>query len=269
LPNFNDPDPHPTDERIVVNIHDYERFASDLWILDGRGGRSALTRGEGAITPIWSPDGTRIAYASYAANRDPIACVRQADSTGERQNVGDASAILDWSPDGKWLVGTARAKGRHVDGLRFFRVGKGKDESPLELREVDTEHPRFSPDGRWLAYHAGQGDERVVYVRSFPDFKNRRAVSGGFGSHPVWMPDGKSIVFVGKDGAAMQVELTEQGGALVAKDKPKRLFESRIVLWNTAYRVSRDGQRILVNTEKEPNLAPVTVITGWRPPKAD
>jgi Tol biopolymer transport system component len=265
--NFTDPDPHPIDERIVVNIHDKERFSSDLWILDGRGGRSALTRGEGAITPIWSPDGNWVAYASFAADREPIVCVRRADGTGERREVGDGTSALDWSRDGKWLASTVRPKGKLVDGFRFFRMEKGKDESPLELREVESSHPRFSPDGRWLAYHAGE--ESVVYVRSFPDLKNRRAVSGGFGTHPVWMPDGKSIVFVGKDGAAMQVELTEQGGALVAKDKPKRLFGSRIVLWNTAYRVAPDGQRILVNTEKEPNLAPVTVITGWRPPKAD
>ena len=155
-------------------------------------------------------------------------------------------------------------------GFRFYRVGaKRRDESPLELREGDTGYARFSPNGRWLAYAAGKGEEQVVCVRSFPDLKNRRVVSGGTGSRPVWMPDGKSIVFAAKDGAAMQVELEEQGDALVAKDAPKRLFESRVVLWNTGYRIAPDGQRILVNTEREPNLAPVTVITGWRPPKAD
>ena len=81
------------------------------------------------------------------------------------------------------------------------------------------------------------------------------------------MPDGNAILFAARDGAAMLVRLEERNGVL-KPSPPKRLFESRVVMWNTAYEVSSDGKRILVNTKPEPNRTPVTIITGWRPPPA-
>ena len=118
-----------------------------------------------------------------------------------------------------------------------------------------------------MAYYSGEDNRPIIYVRSFPGLKGRVAVSGGFGSHPVWMPDGKSLLFLANDGAAMLVDLEERNGTLVPSP-PKRLFPSRVHDFNTAFEVSRDGKRILVNTRPEPNRNPVTVITGWRPPAA-
>ena len=53
--------------------------------------------------PLWSRDGTRIAFTAFIANADaPHAFVVDADGTN-LVDLGDGS-LIQWSPDGEWLL---------------------------------------------------------------------------------------------------------------------------------------------------------------------
>jgi hypothetical protein len=116
-------------------------------------------------------------------------------TTGERANAPDVS------PDGHWITfitnraGTSTLRIAHLNAEHEI-----EDERRLvpsaEYEEAYT--PRFSPDGRSIAYSAwtrgGFRDIRIVDVKtgSFYELMHDRAVD----QQPVWSPDGKTLYFV-------------------------------------------------------------------------
>ena len=88
--------------------------------------------------------------------------------------------------------------------------------------------PKFSPDGRWLAYASDESGRVEVYVRPYPQGE-RFAVSTGGGNGPVWRPDGREIFFQELSGGVaklMAVPVTPEGDAL-RLGKPVPLFDLR------------------------------------------
>ena len=56
-----------------------------------------------------------------------------------------------------------------------------------------------SPDGKRVAYGSAESGRWEVYVASFPDFNDRRQISGGGGGfQPVWRKDGKELFQTGR-----------------------------------------------------------------------
>jgi dipeptidyl aminopeptidase/acylaminoacyl peptidase len=81
-----------------------DRWDSALWIVkaDGSGNRF-LTKGS---SPVWSPDGKRIAYLAEGEPKGAQVWVLWADAEGPATQVTRATespANLRWSPDGKWI----------------------------------------------------------------------------------------------------------------------------------------------------------------------
>ncbi len=102
--------------------------------------------GRSYVSPAWSPDGQRIAYIIQKAGSHAIA-VSASDGRGERIIHDSAQAIgkLAWSPDGQWLVAEA---GGQIVKLR----ADGGDRLRLTRGLGGAWSPRFSPDGRRIAY---------------------------------------------------------------------------------------------------------------------
>ena len=71
--------------------------------------------------------------------------------------------------------------------------------SPLPLAPTHQERPRFSPDGRHIAFHAGPEGERQVYVMN-ADGTDVRALTEGPGDHcePTWNHDGSRVVYASR-----------------------------------------------------------------------
>jgi len=119
----------------------------------------------------------------------------------ERLTVGERANTADVSPDGNSISYVTNRAGTST--LRIARLnadGKIEDERRLvpsaEFEQAYT--PRFSPDGRSLAYSAwtrgGYRDIRIVDVASgsFYELMHDRALD----QQPVWSPDGKTLYFV-------------------------------------------------------------------------
>jgi dipeptidyl aminopeptidase/acylaminoacyl peptidase len=119
----------------------------------------------------------------------------------QRLTVGARARTPDVSPDGRWLsyvtnrAGTSTLRIAHLDAQHEL-----EDERAL-VPSADTEQaysPRFSPDGKQLAYSAwtrgGYRDIRIVDTQrgSFYEVTHDRAID----QQPVWAPDGKTLYFV-------------------------------------------------------------------------
>jgi TolB protein len=108
-------------QRIVYTSHGAGDF--DIWIADlGSGERTRLTDADGGDGwPVWSPDGSMIAFSSQRDDclRVPIEedCwrsgdpgehhdiwVMNADGSGQRRVSPETGQFVAWSPDGRFLL---------------------------------------------------------------------------------------------------------------------------------------------------------------------
>lgn len=82
------------------------------------------------------------------------------------------------------------------DGGTLWTIGKHGGRPEKLVPGID---PRWSPDGRWIAYwvRSDNGSNQIFVMR--PDGSARRQLTFGNSPalHPAWSPDGSQIVFAG------------------------------------------------------------------------
>src|SRR5436309_6622728 len=97
----------PDRSRVAVVTADLANESADLFVLDiATGAKTRLTtspRTEFVMAPVWSPDGSRIAYVTIRKGQEGI-YVRAANGQGSEEllfkNPGAFMNLADWSADG-------------------------------------------------------------------------------------------------------------------------------------------------------------------------
>jgi eukaryotic-like serine/threonine-protein kinase len=258
----------------------------NLWLLDGAR-MSRLTFGAHAdMYPVWSPDGTRIMFAS---DRSGTLALYQKLVNGA---VGDAQPLLSagrvkvpgeptsWSPDGRFLLYNLDDPQTGAGDLWVVPMVGAHTPSVFLKTPFDEGWGVFSPDGRWVAYQSNESGRFEIYVRPFhpPGAQDSEAASGTMqwqvstagGVYPTWRPDGKEIDYLDPSGAMMAAPITVRGAQL-AVGMPVKLFQTRILgggenaKTGRAYDVAPD-ERFLIDTVSESAAAaPITLIENWNP----
>ncbi|HET6328115.1 MAG TPA: PDZ domain-containing protein, partial [Planctomycetaceae bacterium] len=128
-------------------------YAGDLWTVDRAGGDARrLTAGVGLESyPVFSPDGTMIAFAGeYEGNLD-VYVVPSAGGVPRRlTHHPDPDVPVGWTRDGKEIIFRS-PRSSYARFLRLFSVavdGGPATELPLPMAEDGS----FSPDGKHIAY---------------------------------------------------------------------------------------------------------------------
>jgi Tol biopolymer transport system component len=158
--------------------------------------------------PIWSPDGTTVAFVSDFTTKgrgeknvfvmptsgaeDVINLATQiSDFPTEHKSIED----LSWSPDGSRIAFT---RGNNSgDDKVWVENADGTSVFPLEIGgEGAKRHPSWSPDSLKIAYAVVKNaPEQVVIASSLGGIG--QPLANGKGHEPTWSPDGSQIAFDG------------------------------------------------------------------------
>ena len=264
----------PNADRVAVSVTSggAGRLSTNIWIYDvKRGAASRLTFAEGRqIAPVWSPDGTRVAYAA-TKNLYQLAVKLASGSGAEQAFPEDKEHHLlpsDWSRDGSRLLVTSASRAVDNNDLVMFDPSHpGKAEPFLQTPGPLFESMgRFSPDGRWVAYQSNESKRNEVYVQPYPPSGGRWQISTTGGSSPIWRGNGREIYYTGLDDTFYAVPVEAKAGSLEVGN-PVKLFQ-RVLIHGVpqTYRWAsdRDGQRFLLNVPVE-NATPQSaqVVLNW------
>jgi len=253
----------PDGRRVAVGV---EESDSQIWVYDlARDALARLTfQGAPNVDPLWTSDGLRIAYKGtgnrlYWQSEDGSGSAEQIT----QDQLGTNNVPGSWSPDGQHMVFTY-----DIQGGRQLWIYSAKNHkiAPFEQNPPHYETaPRFSPDGRWIAYTSPESGTDEIYVRPFPGPGGKWQVSTDGGSEPVWNPKGHELFFrSGKK--LMAVEYAAQQS--FSPGKPKELFEGPYVPTPRTipdYDVSPDGQRFLMlkPAEDQQATSQIIVVQNW------
>jgi Tol biopolymer transport system component len=261
------------DTKLAIDIRDAKTRTRDIWIFDlVRGKRTRLTFDPAEdVNPIWSSDGTRIAFISDRSGQRNIYWKAADGSGSEELLVGGKEGqenVEDWSQDGKDLIYNVLVPaGAHLYVLPLA------DRKPIPFlnSEFRTEEGQFSPNSRWVAYRSTESGRPEIYVQGFTldssQARGKWQVSVDGGELPRWRRDGKELFFHFGDGY-FAVDVKTDGSPFQA-GIPKFLFAiptvSTSVGGGSPFVVTKDGQRLLVlaTIEKTAN-APLEVLVNWR-----
>jgi dipeptidyl aminopeptidase/acylaminoacyl peptidase len=215
---------------------------------DGSGQRKLVDVPEqDELTPVWSPDGTRIAFVTMT-QCEPYFCSDLAlwlvrpDGTGLRRigrNVRQPWRPL-WSPDGtRLLVGQILNPDGEVNSLVSLRVRDGAV-STLGYGLFAFEDWSWSPDSRRVTYVASAGNGTDAYVEG-AEGRGKRVLAR-FVYAAQWSPAGREIAVVKRFGRS----------TIRLATIPVRGGRPRVIAHAGAFAWDRDGRRVLIFRQAGP-----------------
>jgi Tol biopolymer transport system component len=222
--------------------------------------------------PVWSPDGTRVAFAS---ERGGVPQVYVKDASGtvaeERLTDGDRPKIpLDWSRDGRYLLYRELDPATATNDLKALPMDG--DRQPITLLETPFNESvgRFSPDGAWLAYRSDESGQPELFVRSFggqtpPAEGGRWQISNSGASDIKWRDDGRELYYETLDGRIMAVAI-EAGPSGLRAGTPRELFTADIDTANLhSFDATGDGERfLLLLRPRNQDQRRMTAVVEWQ-----
>jgi serine/threonine-protein kinase len=238
----------PDGTRVALDARDQQ---NDIWIWDlARETLQRLTTDPGLNrTPVWTPDGARVAFTAEREGTVESIYWQKADGSGvpERLSIGSTLQGPDsFSPDGKRLVFHTPLVVPHDIGMLNLE-GERREEMLLKTK-FDESNGAVSPDGHWLAYQSDESGHAEVYLAPFPDVNtSKRQVSTRGGTRPLWSKDGRELFYYVAPDTIMALPV--RLGADVVLGNPQVVVKGPYaVAVNTGrhYDVSPDGKRFLL-----------------------
>lgn len=139
----------------------------------------------------WSPDGTKLAYATASAPSDIYLYDLNTGTTRNLTNSFAEDRYPTWSPDGSRLLFFSNAVGQ----FEIYSVAlDGSDLTRLTMSEGIL--PAISPDGTQILFTSPT--RRNLFLMN-ADGSDMRRITQGMRTdrNAVWSPDGKQAAFVG------------------------------------------------------------------------
>jgi tRNA A-37 threonylcarbamoyl transferase component Bud32 len=235
----------------------------NVWLYDVR--RALLTQltrsTASAFGGIWTPDARDVVYT----NETPSYDMYRMHVDGSAPPTPVISSIKDKFPGSVTSDGTQLVFAEEWAGMRRVMLGALDGKAPtrsLTDSAVHSDHPSFSPDGRWVAYGEGSdASKQSIFARRADGSGGKLQVSSGIDvdDSPRWTKGGREIVFRRKT-AVYAVDIDVASGTIGVEHK---LFDGPYPV-ERGYDVTGDGARFLmVRVDPRPEALPILVITNF------
>jgi tricorn protease len=209
LPSMSDPAISPDGKEIA--------FASggDIWTVAASGGEAHLlvTHPATESRPLYSPDGTRLAFVSTRTGAGNIYVLTLATGELMRLTYSDRPDALDaWSHDGKWIYFTSAVNDVAGQGDIFrVPVAGGMALEVSRERYLNEFESAPSPDGQMIALMAkglsnsqwwrnghAHIDETEVWLKPIAEGGRYQMLLKADAKHawPMWSSDGKTLFYM-------------------------------------------------------------------------
>jgi tricorn protease len=234
-------------------------FASggDIWEVPSRGGDARLLVSHPATEsrPMYSPDGTRLAFTSTRTGNGDVYVLTLATGDLSRLTFDDANELVNgWSADGKFVYFSS---GSHDLGSMtdVYRVSAaGGTPMPFAADRYATEYfAAPAPEGDavaitargfagsqwWRNGHSHLDESEIWVVRNS---RYEQVTKGGAkDAWPLWSPDAKTLFFMSDRSGAQNIWVAPARPDQAAAPHAVTTFKDGRVLWPT---ITRDGKTI-------------------------
>ncbi len=235
----------------------------DIWTVPFSGGDARLLVSHPATEgrPLWSPDGTRLAFTSTRSGNGDVYVLTLATGDLARITFDDVNDVLDnWSRDGKWIYFSSTS--RDVAGMSDVWRVRAEGGTPMQVAADRYAAEYFTapapdgstlaitarglPFGQWWRHGRSHIDESEIWLvhdvapssASTPRYE--AVTSGGAKSlWPMWSPDGATIYYSSdRSGSENRWSRARAGGAEM---QLTRFTDGRLLFPS----ISADGQAIV------------------------
>ncbi len=202
-------------------------YLGDIWVVESIGGiaRPVTMHEAHDFAPIFSPDGSKIAFSSKRHGSYDVFVVPVQGGKPKRLTVDSAADIVNgWSPDGKQILFASTRGTGFPPGFELYTV-------PVEggpvtrVTKTEGKDGAVSPKGDQIAYVRGPGtwyrkgyrgsSNDDIWICKIDGSENHRLTDfDGQDTYPMWAPDGRSLYYVSEQGGSlaniMCVDLTDK-----------------------------------------------------------
>jgi TolB protein len=293
----------------VIAFVSHRNNVNEIFLVDVATGQTrSLLSGAAfhdAFSPLWSPDGQRLAFTARFPNDDArvssafnsevmVMNTGQGSPLNLTGHAADREYLADWSPDGQHILFLSNRNSafgaygeREFTNLFVMDVDcEGCSARQLGSFDLFNARPRWSPDGRRILFAAPgyldspdpladmDWDTEIYVVNSDGSDLRQLTHNDEYDGLPAWSPDGAQIAFLSPLIGQTRVYLMNADGSQLRSLAGGRLSE--YFNGETALVWSPDGRYLatVFYPDGAPDICRIEVATGevrnlTRHPNAD